>query len=166
MSRLDNFIARMQAQRLLLDDECARLNRLGADFAGPVIELGLGNGRTFDHLRQQLVGRRIVVFERDPRPNERSRPPAADLIVGEIADAAARFVDGHGSIATLVHADLGDGTEVYNEELRGWLPAVCAGLLRSGGRVVTSTELRHQSLQPIAIAAEAARGGYFTYTRS
>ena len=31
---------------------------------GPVLELGLGNGRTFDHLRERLPGRRIVAFDR------------------------------------------------------------------------------------------------------
>ena len=31
---------------------------------GPVIELGLGNGRTYDHLRERLPGRRIIAFDR------------------------------------------------------------------------------------------------------
>jgi hypothetical protein len=60
MSRLDSFIRRVQAQRACLD----RAAELIADVPGPVLELGLGNGRTYDHLREQLPARRIFVFER------------------------------------------------------------------------------------------------------
>ena len=35
-----------------------------AGVAGPVLELGLGNGRTYDHLRERLPEREIYVFER------------------------------------------------------------------------------------------------------
>ena len=42
MTRLDEFIVRMQAQRACIDDAAART----AGRPGPVLELGLGNGRT------------------------------------------------------------------------------------------------------------------------
>ncbi|MGH6887075.1 MAG: class I SAM-dependent methyltransferase, partial [Geminicoccales bacterium] len=48
MSRLDSFIRRLEAQRACLDLAAARI----ADLPGPVLELGLGNGRTYDHLRE------------------------------------------------------------------------------------------------------------------
>ena len=58
MSRLESFIRRMSAQRDILDMVCRDM-QLGD---GPVIELGLGNGRTYDHLRERLPGRRIIAF--------------------------------------------------------------------------------------------------------
>ncbi len=60
MSRLDSFIRRMIAQR----DCLAAAARLIGDIPGPVLELGLGNGRTYDHLREILPGREIFVFDR------------------------------------------------------------------------------------------------------
>ena len=48
MSRLDSFIRRLQAQRACLSEAAAQIR--GVD--GFVLELGLGNGRTFDHLRE------------------------------------------------------------------------------------------------------------------
>ena len=48
MSRLESFIRRMQAQR-----DCINLAaELVADVPGVVWEFGLGNGRSFDHLRE------------------------------------------------------------------------------------------------------------------
>ena len=58
MSRLDSMIRRLTAQRICID--------LALDFIsdvdGPVLELGLGNGRTYDHLREHSEGREIFVF--------------------------------------------------------------------------------------------------------
>ena len=48
MSRLDSFIRRMQAQRDCLNAAAGLI----ADVPGVVFDLGLGNGRTFDHLRE------------------------------------------------------------------------------------------------------------------
>src|SRR5205814_1894331 len=60
MSRLDSFIRRITAQRATLDHICSLIGH----FDGPVLELGLGNGRTYDHLRERLPGRRIIAFDR------------------------------------------------------------------------------------------------------
>ena len=60
MSRLDSFIRRITAQRNVLNAVAAEI----AGLEGPVLELGLGNGRTFDHLREKLPGRRIIAFDR------------------------------------------------------------------------------------------------------
>ena len=56
MSRLDSFIRRMSAQRDILNDLGPKL----AAVPGLVFEFGLGSGRTYDHLREVLPGRRIV----------------------------------------------------------------------------------------------------------
>ena len=60
MSRLDSFIRRMQGQRDCLN----RAAELIAGIPGPVLELGLGNGRTYDHLKEILPDREIFVFDR------------------------------------------------------------------------------------------------------
>ena len=53
MSRLDSFIRRLAgaARRLEL-----AVGLIG-DLPGPVLELGLGNGRTYDHLRENITDR-------------------------------------------------------------------------------------------------------------
>ncbi|TIV71135.1 MAG: hypothetical protein E5V89_11430, partial [Mesorhizobium sp.] len=104
MSRLESFIRRLTAQRDILDQVCVEV----AKIEGPVIELGLGNGRTFHHLRERLPGRRIVAFDRALAAHSSSIPEPENLVLGEIRETARRFI---GIEAALVHADIGTGYE-------------------------------------------------------
>ena len=72
MSRLDSFIRRLEAQRACLDHAARAI----AGLPGPVLELGLGNGRTYDHLRELLPEREIFVFERQLAAHPASMPDA------------------------------------------------------------------------------------------
>src|SRR4051812_32560738 len=60
MSRLDSFIGRMTAQRDILNHIHAKGMLIEE---GAVLEIGLGNGRTYSHLRELFPERRIVVFD-------------------------------------------------------------------------------------------------------
>ena len=129
LSRLESFIRRLQAQQACLD----LLVRQVEGRPGSVLELGLGNGRTYDHLRSRLPGRRIVVVEREPRPHGACLPPAGDLLVDTfeaiLAEPKGRLPDD----LVLVHADIGTGDAERNARLaalvaRGlaaWLPEAC-----------------------------------------
>ena len=55
MSRLDSFIRRLEAQRACLGEAV----RLAKGIDGFVLELGLGNGRAYDHLREICPEREI-----------------------------------------------------------------------------------------------------------
>ena len=72
MSRLDSFIRRLEAQRACLDQAA----RLIAELDGDVLELGLGNGRTYDHLRELCPDREIYVCERLVAAHPDCVPPA------------------------------------------------------------------------------------------
>lgn len=129
MSRLESFIRRLQAQQACLD----LLIGLVAELPGSVLELGLGNGRTYDHLRSRLPGRRIVVVEREPRPHGACLPPAEDLLVDTFETILARPRGRLPDDLVLVHADIGTGDAERNARLaavvaRGlaaWLPEGC-----------------------------------------
>ena len=82
MTRLDSAIRRLEAQRACLDRAAALVRGV----PGPVLELGLGNGRTYDHLRARLPGRDIFVFERAPAAHPDCTPPEDRLIVGDFLD--------------------------------------------------------------------------------
>ncbi|MEO1225422.1 MAG: class I SAM-dependent methyltransferase [Pseudomonadota bacterium] len=79
MSRLDSFIRRMKAQRACLDWAAQAI----ADLPGPVFELGLGNGRTYDHLREILPSRDIYVFEQVIKAHPNCIPPDDRLFLGD-----------------------------------------------------------------------------------
>jgi len=79
LTRLDKLRLRLVAQ-----DAC-----LGWAFGditgkpGVVFELGLGHGRTYDHIRTHLPDRDIYVFDREVDCYEDCIPPADKMILGE-----------------------------------------------------------------------------------
>ncbi|MFI0844099.1 class I SAM-dependent methyltransferase [Mesorhizobium sp. IMUNJ 23232] len=159
MSRLESFIRRMTAQRIVLDAVCAEVT----DMQGPILELGLGNGRTYDHLRERLPGRRIIAFDRALAAHPSSVPPESDLVIGEIRETAARFA---GIRAALVHADIGTGIEELDLKTQQWLPGLAVSLLQSGGIAVSGLPLDHAGLQPLPLCDGVPAGRYFIYRKA
>ena len=146
MSRLDSFIARMQAQRDCLNFLKARIDGI----AGPILEVGLGNGRTYDHLRDLFPGRDIYVFERKIAAHPDCIPPGDRLFLGDadrtIADAALKL----GATAALIHTDLGTGDHAANVAMGKWLGPALDTLAASGGYVLANQplEVARWQLQP------------------
>lgn len=158
MTRLENFISRMTAQRDILDQVCPEV----AKMEGLVLELGLGNGRTFHHLRERLPGRRIVVFDRELGAHASSIPEPENLVLGEIRETASRFI---GIDAALVHADIGTGYDDRDAVTSTWLPDLIARLLRVGGIAVSGTPLDHPLLQRLPPPPSVPVDRYFVCRR-
>ncbi|ENN85029.1 hypothetical protein RHSP_57822 [Rhizobium freirei PRF 81] len=158
MSRLDSFIRRLSAQRDILNAVADQVRML----EGPVLELGLGNGRTFDHLRELFPDRRIIAFDRAANAYGPSMPSADNLVLGEIKDTVGRFV---GAGASLAHADIGTGYEDKDAVTLTWLPGIMAGVLASGGLAVSGLPLDHADLQTLPLPDTVKAGRYFIYRR-
>ncbi|MHB2166983.1 class I SAM-dependent methyltransferase [Alsobacter sp. R-9] len=137
MSRLDSVIRRLEAQRRALDWAAERVR----ERPGLVVELGLGNGRTYDHLREALPGREIVVFERAPAAHPDCMPPAHLLEVGDLRDTLPAFAGRRPGEAVLVHADLGTGDAAVNAELARILSRLLPPLLAPASLVLSDQEL-------------------------
>jgi S-adenosyl-L-methionine methyltransferase len=157
MSRLDSFIRRLEAQRACLGFAAEAIRGL----AGPVLELGLGNGRTYDHLRELLPEREIFVFEREVRAHPDCVPDAAHLILGDVRATlpqARRRLPGP---AAMVHTDVGTGDAARNAELAAWLGQALPPLLAEGAWIVSDQALRAPTLRPQAPPAGVASDRYF-----
>lgn len=159
MSRLDSNIRRLQAQRACLDRAAA----LVRDLPGPVFELGLGNGRTYDHLREILPGREIFVFEREVAAHPDCIPDPAHLLLGDIAEtlpaAAARF----GRQVALLHSDIGTGDAARNARIAAFIATQLPALMRPGGIVLSDQDLGYPGAAPLALPAGVKPGRYFLY---
>jgi hypothetical protein len=160
MSRLDSFINRLTAQRDLLN-YIARENMLPAE--GAILELGLGNGRTFNHLREVFSDRRIIVFDRAVAAHKSSIPAEEDIVLGEISVTAARFA---GQNAAMVHADIGTGYEDADAQTLTWLPKLAGRLLAPGGIAASGLPLSHPELQHLPLPPGIAVDRYFLYRRT
>lgn len=161
MSRLDSFIRRLEAQRRMLDWAAAAIAR----HPGPVLELGLGNGRTYDHLREILPERDIHVFERHVSPNPRSMPPAGMLEEGDMAVTLPAFARSHGRCAALIHVDVTTGVPERDRALFAWLPEHVAALAAPDALVLSGWDLTHDALAPVSLPEGVPAGRYFAYRR-
>jgi hypothetical protein len=158
MSRLDSFIRRLSAQRDILNSIADDVRRLD----GPVLELGLGNGRTFDHLRELFPGRRVVAFDRAANAYGPSMPGLEDLVLGEISQTAQGFA---GVDAALAHADIGTGYDDKDAVTLTWLPQMMADLVAPDGLAVSGLPLDHADLEPLPLPPTVKAGRYFIYRR-
>ena len=159
MSRLDSFIRRLSAQRDILNAVRAPM----AALPGPVLELGLGNGRTYDHLRELFPDRRIIAFDREAKAYSASTPSAENLVLGEIRETIRDFL---GIGAALAHADIGTGHDDLDAITLTWLPQAMAGVLQAGGIAVSGLPLDHPELLALPVPDSVPANRYFLYRRA
>ena len=138
MSRLDSFIRRLEAQRACLDHAA----RLVAGLDGAVLELGLGNGRTYDHLRELFPGRDIYVCEKKVAAHPDCVPPPERLILGDMRETLPA-----------AHARLGGRV------------ALVAPLLCAGGILVSDPPFGQDELEPLPLPDGVPLGRYHLYRR-
>ena len=136
MSRLESMRRRLTAQI----DGLNWAATLIADIPGDVLELGLGNGRTYDHLRQVLPTRRIHVIDRVLQPHPSCVPPEADLLLGEADDMLSALAT-QGAKMALAHYDFGFGIKEKDVEEGARLSPLIAPLMVPGGLVVSQQPL-------------------------
>lgn len=159
MSRLDSFIRRLQAQREVLD----WATREVAGVPGLVLEIGLGNGRTFSHLRERLPGRDIYAFDRVDNAHPDSKPAGEQLVLGEFRDTLPAFGARHPHAACLIHLDTGSGDAAANARQAEWLSGVVPSLAATGAIVLSDQALAHQMLRETAAPVDIPERRYFIY---
>jgi hypothetical protein len=159
VSRLDSFIRRLEAQR-----DCLKLaTELIADIPGPVLELGLGNGRTYDHLRGLLPGREIYVFDRRMAAHAACVPDERHLFLGELTTTLPEALARIGGRVALAHCDLGSGDVVRDRALALTTAPLLAPLMARGGIVVGDQDYGLPGWQSLTLPRGVAPGRYFLY---
>jgi hypothetical protein len=159
VSRLDSYIRRLEAQRSCLD----ATRRLLAGVPGPILELGLGSGRTYDHLRQLHPEREIFVFERLPAPGSPTLADRDRLIVGDLRETLPAALAWLPSPAALVHNDTGTGDPARNERFAAWLARALPACVRAGGIVLSDQRLDDPALVGEPLPDGLPDGRYFLY---
>jgi hypothetical protein len=149
----------MQAQRLLIDLAVLEI----AGLEGPVLEFGLGNGRTYHHLREKLPGRRIIAFDIKVTAHQDSVPPPDNLVLGDIRDTAPRYI---GCDAALIHLDIGTGIDELDAETQGWLAPLVPRLLAPGGLAISGLALEDCGLEVKPLPDTIEEGRYFYYRKA
>ena len=161
MSRLDSFIRRLEAQRACLELAAD----LVADLEGEVLELGLGNGRTYDHLRKLFPHRKIYVCERTVAAHPDCVPPSELLFLGDMRETLpavrARLADR----VVLAHLDPGNGEIAVSKALADHLAPLIVPLLQLNGVLVSEPAITADQLSALAPPGGIEPGRYNLYRR-
>jgi hypothetical protein len=159
LSRLDTFIKRVSAQRDCLNEIARRLG----DRPGPILELGLGNGRTYDHLRSLFPGHDIFVFDREIAAHPACIPPAHLTLLGDfratLGDARARI----GGRAILAHGDFGSADPARTAALAAFVGPALDPLMAPGGYVVSDQKMSVARWRAIAPPPTVEPERYFIW---
>jgi hypothetical protein len=161
VSRLDSFIRRLEAQRACLN----RAAELIAGLDGAVVELGLGNGRTYDHLRELFPDRDIYVCERRVAAHPDCIPPDDRLLLGDMFDTLPAARARLGGRVALAHFDAGTGNAAGNLRLAAGLRPLILPLLCAAAVLATQQPMDGPELQTLPLPDGVAEGRYYLYRR-
>lgn len=162
ISRLDLFIDRMVSQRACLDYAIAET----AGLSGPVYELGLGNGRTYHHIRSRVSDRDIFVFERAVASHPDSTPPEDRTILGDVTETLPDTLQRVGATASLIHADLGGHNREKNDIFARKISPLIEPLLAPGGMMVSSDRMYFSALTELPLPEGAVPERCFVYQKA
>ncbi|CUH75846.1 S-adenosyl-L-methionine methyltransferase [Tritonibacter multivorans] len=156
MSRLDSMLRRLTAQRDGLNWAAEQT----ADLAGDALDMGLGNGRTYDHLRELLPQRRIWVIDRQLQCHPSCVPPEQDFLQGEAEDMLNRLSDMNRPVV-MAHYDFGFGVKEKDVAEAARLSPMIAQVMAPGGVIVSGQPL--VGFQDLDGPAGIPEGRYFFY---
>jgi len=147
MSRLDHMLRRLHAQRACLN----RAAELVASIDGVVLELGLGNGRSYDHLRELLPTREIYVCEREVAAHPDCIPPDDKLLVGDLRETLPRARPSLAGQVALLNIDLGTGNAAEHKVIAAEVLPLVMALLKPGSIVASDLELANAELEELPL---------------
>ncbi len=160
MSRLDSFIRRLEAQRSCLN----RAADLVRDMAGPILELGLGNGRTYHHLREALPSREIFVFDRQVTAHPDCIPDPEHLILGDMRETLITVRPRFAGSVALAHMDISTSDAVESSALAATVASLLAPLMRVGGIIVSEPQLVVSGWHELPLPEGVPTGRYWMYS--
>lgn len=159
LSRLERMIRRLTGQRACLE----RVAGLIADSPGPVLEVGLGKGRTYDHLRRLLPKREIYVFDRAIHCHPDCVPDDRHLFLGEFDETLPGALERIGARPVLANCDFGRAKPAADAKLAAWLGPAVGALMAPGGYVISDQRLEVAGWQTLPLPEGAEEGRIHLY---
>ena len=159
LSRLERMIRRLSGQRACLE----LVAGLIVDRPGPVLEVGLGKGRTYDHLRGLLPQREIYVFDRAIHCHPDCVPDDRHLFLGEFHDTLPGALERIGARPVLANCDFGRADRAADAKLAAWLGPTVGALMAPGGYVISDQRLKVEGWHTLALPEGAEQGRIHLY---
>jgi S-adenosyl-L-methionine methyltransferase len=159
LTRLEKLLFRLDAQRICLEWAFRQI----AGLPGIVFEMGLGHGRTYDHLRVHLPEREIYVLDREVDCIADCTPPDNRLLLGDIGDTLAAASARFGRAVILAHADMGSYAKPHNIAMSAKLSRYLPAVLSARAIVLSDLPLELAGTRPLPLPAGVRDGRYFLY---
>ena len=159
LDRLERMIERLVTQRACLDFAA----RQTAKMAGPILEVGLGKGRTYDHLRKILPEREIFVFDREVHAPADTVPNRKHLYLGDFRDSLEMAASHLGRQAVFAHADIGSEDRARDATLAAAIAPLLGRLVVVGGLVITDRPMTSEAWKEMDLPADVGRWPYYIY---
>ena len=159
LTRLEKLLYRLEAQHACITWALQQISGR----PGLVFELGLGHGRTFQHLKHHLPDRRIVVFERQVGSYPDCTPDPDQLVLGDLADTlpdAARRFQGQ---VILAHCDVGTFESEHNDAMSKLISAQLPPALAPGALVMSDLPLDLEGAASLPLPNGARPDRYYLY---
>ncbi|WP_119392902.1 class I SAM-dependent methyltransferase [Taklimakanibacter lacteus] len=161
-TRLERLLFRLEAQHICLNWAVEQIRNR----PGPVFELGLGHGRTFDHLRRHLPDRDIFVFDREIDCFADCTPDETHLILGKLSDTLPQARHRFAGQVVLVNSDVGTYDEAYNAEVAALVSQNLPALLAPGAIVLSDLPLNLPEAWRLPLPAAVRSERYYMYRSS
>jgi hypothetical protein len=159
LTRLDKLLFRLEAQHICLEWAFREIKGL----PGIVFEMGLGHGRTYDHLRTHLPDREIYVLDREVDCFADCTPPQDRLLLGDIGDSLAAAATRFGRQVVLANADMGSYEEAHNIAMSATLSRCLPAVLSERAIVLSDLPLELEGTRPFPLPPGVRGGRYFVY---
>ncbi len=152
-------VQRVLAQRTLIDYTV----KLVAQVSGPILELGLGSGRTYDHLRNRFSEREIFVFDHELASHPDSRPDPLHFIQGDFRATLPKALALIGAKAAVAHCDIGSHDLEASRMLAVAIAPLLAPMMLKEGVVLGDQPLVHPAFRGLPLPDDLEPESYFIY---
>lgn len=130
---------------------------------GVVFELGLGNGRSYDHMRQTLPDRDIYVFDRQVCSLSSCRPPDEKIFIGEVVHTLIMAGEIFSKKGALLHNDLGTSDCEKYKKLMDEITPLLESILMPGAIIISNTPIHTDAWERISGPQGIKQEHYYLY---
>ena len=162
LTRLEKTLYRLEAQHACF----AWVFEEIADQSGVVFEIGLGLGRTFNHMRHHLPGRDIYTFDRQMNAYPDCTPRDDELVMGEIADTLPLMSKKFAGQVILAHTDIGSFDKALNAEMSSLMSANLLSCLAPNAIIMSDLPLQVPQTSELELPQGARADRYYLYRRN
>jgi len=134
--------------------------------SGPVLEIGLGNGRTYDHLRSLFNSDDIYVFDRHVKAHPDCIPDDHHMILGDFLETLPVALPRIGGLAKFAHCDIGTGDKASSVGLAQKMGEYLDELLQDGALITSDQPFERENWTLCPLPANVSVGRYHIYRKN